>query len=248
MKKLIFPLLCLILFSGCNQIQHEQKVKEQPSSELTFFDAVEALKQRYIQLSNQLQDGTYIKNSSGYYELPAEFKKEWFYFLAGMNSTQLSSTPSLPEKRASALVLPVFSSMEVLHKEIWEYGVPNRNNIIPVAHIGKDISFKSLSSWTPHNVRFPIKLPTTYFFNTHLVGTVKENSITIRVITEKHSPDRNSEMMDMGEKAFEFSAWESFDINPWDDEELSPTNGASDAIYFFISSPDWGVFDYEFKF
>lgn len=247
MKKLIFPLLCLILFSGCNQIQHEQKVKEQPSSELTFFDAVEALKQRYIQLSNQLQDGTYIKNSSGYYKLPSEFKKERFYFLAGMNSIQMAKD-SFKSDANLYLALPVFSSMEALNKETWEYHVPNRNNIIPITHIGKDISFRKLSSWTPHNVRFPIKLPTTYFFNTHLVGTVKENSITIRVITEKHSPDRNSEMMDMGEKAFEFSAWESFDINPWDDEELSPTNGASDAIYFFISSPDWGVFDYEFKF
>lgn len=116
MKKFIFPLLCLILFSGCNQIQHEQKVKEQPSSELTFFDAVEVLKQRYIQLSNQLQDGTYVKNSSGYYELPSEFKKERFYFLAGMNSIQMAKD-SFKSDANLYLALPVFSSMEALNKE-----------------------------------------------------------------------------------------------------------------------------------
>ena len=58
----------------------------------------------------------------------------------------------------------------------------------------------------------------------------------------------NSEMIDMGEKTFEFSAGENFDINPWEDEELRPTNAIKDHIYFFISSADWGVFDYEFKF
>ena len=249
MKKIVLPLLGLLFLTACTQIQELKPFPGvQPQAEqLSFFDAVEAMKQRYLTLSQQLEDGTYAQDASWYYQLPTEIKKERFYFLAGMNSIQMAKD-SFKSDANLYLALPVFSSMEALNGEIWEYFVPNRNNIIPITHIGQDISLRQLSDWTPHNVRLPVKLPTKYYLNTHLVGKVKENSITIKVITVKHSPDMNSEMMDMGEKTFEFSAGENFDINPWEDEELKPTNAIKDHIYFFISSADWWVFDYEFKF
>ena len=249
MEKIVLPLLSLLFLTACTQIQELKPVPGvQPQAEqLSFFDAVEAIKQRYFTLSQQLEDGTYAQDASWYYQLPTEIKKERFYFLAGVNSIQMAKD-SFTSDLNLYLALPVFSSMEALNKETWEYYVPNRSNIIPITHIGEDISLWTLSDWTPHNVRLPVRLPTKYYLNTHLVGKVKKNSITIRVITEKHSPDMNSEMMDMGEKTFEFSAGENFDINPWEDEELRPTNAIKDHIYFTISSADWGVFDYEFKF
>ena len=48
----------------------------------------------------------------------------------------------------------------------------------------------------------------------------------------------NSEMMDMEEKTFQFIMGERFDINPWEDEGLRPTNAIKDHIYFTISSAD----------
>lgn len=66
MKKIVLPLLSLLFLTACTQTQEINPAPEvQPEAEqLTFFDAVEAMKQRYLTLSQQLEDGTYAQDAS----------------------------------------------------------------------------------------------------------------------------------------------------------------------------------------
>lgn len=66
MEKIVLPLLSLLFLTACTQIQELKHVPGvQPQAEqLSFFDAVEAIKQRYFTLSQQLEDGTYAQDAS----------------------------------------------------------------------------------------------------------------------------------------------------------------------------------------
>lgn len=240
MKKLVLAFLGLVVLSGCIQDKTlTPNTQEVHADQLTFFEAAEAMKQRYFTLSQQLEDGTYAQDDSWYYQLPTEIKKEWFYFLRGMKSAQMMTDFSSAKERMSALALPVFYWLET--QVDWDWFMHIRG-MAPTTISGERITLPDSS------VRLPVRLPAKYYLNTHLLGEVRENSIDITVKTDKHSPDMDSEEMVEGEKTFHFSAGERFDINPWKDEELRPTNAIKDYIYFYISSADWGVFDYEFKF
>lgn len=66
MKKIVLPLLSLLFLTACTQTQEIKQAPEvEPEAkQLTFFDAVEAMKQRYLSLSQQLEDGTYAQDAS----------------------------------------------------------------------------------------------------------------------------------------------------------------------------------------
>lgn len=65
MKKTIFIFLGVFALSGCMQNTTTTfPVEESPKTQVTFFDAVDAMKQRYLSLSQQLENGTYTQDAS----------------------------------------------------------------------------------------------------------------------------------------------------------------------------------------
>jgi lipoprotein len=65
MKKLVLAFFGLVVLSGCVQDKTlTPNTQEVHADQLTFFEAAEAMKQRYFTLSQQLEDGTYAQDDS----------------------------------------------------------------------------------------------------------------------------------------------------------------------------------------